>query len=172
MFSDFAISFKKQYLPSVVFDVFALLFAYFIPALSHLSGIPLYFAEPMRLVIILSIIFTRPANAYLLAISLPLFSYSVAAHPVFLKSLIMSVELLLNVFLLYLFSKYIKSLFSAALLSILMSKLFYYLLKYSLITFALLEGNLFSTPVGFQLVTLLVFSLLVFLFFKSGKNEK
>jgi len=53
-----------------------------------------------------------------------------------------------------------------------MSKLFYYLLKYSLITFALMEGNLFSTPVGFQLVTLLVFSLLVFLFFKSGKNEK
>lgn len=168
---DLSVSFRKQYLSALIFDIIALLFAYFIPALSHLSGLPLYYADPMRLVIILAIVITLPVNAYFLAFTLPLFSFIVSSHPVFLKSLIMSIELLFNIWMFYFLKKNINSILISAFLSIFVSKLLYYLLKYFLISFAFLKSELFSTPVIIQLISVLVFSLLIFAFVKPTPDD-
>lgn len=152
---------------SVIFDLHAIVLIYFIPTLSHLIGFPLYYAEPMRILLIIALVYTQKNNAYILALTLPIFSFVVSAHPVFLKSLLISVELMLNVYLFYLLVKHLKSTFPAILLSIVLSKIAYYALKFALISFFLIEGDLVSTPLLMQFVITLVLSLYIFVFYKK-----
>jgi len=78
---------------SLALDFIALAIIYFIPTLTHLFSFPLYYIEPMRIMVILAIAHTTKRNAYLLALTLPLFSLLVSGHPILYKSLLMSVEL-------------------------------------------------------------------------------
>jgi len=167
---NISVSAKNQIIKSLVFDVIAILFAYFIPALSHISGLPLYFAEPMRLVIILSLVLTTRQNAYLLAFTLPFFSFIVSGHPVFIKTLVMSMELVINVFLFFLFSKFIKNSFFPIFFSIILSKIVYYLVKYFFVSQSLIEGSIISTPIVAQFITLITFSFVIYVFLH--KKEK
>jgi hypothetical protein len=139
-------------------DAFAFLFVYFVPALSGLLGIPLYLVEPMRLALILSLLHTSRLNAYILALSLPIFSLVALNHPSVLKTLLMCAELCLNVWLFLFIARKTSNGFLAGLFSILASKLVYYLLKWALISLALLDTELFSTPLLPQLITTVIFS--------------
>jgi len=161
------ISLKNPWMGAALFDIPAILFAYFVPALSHLSGIPIYLAEPMRLVIIFALLFTVRQNVYFLAITLPFFSFIVSAHPVLFKSLIISAELVLNVWLFYLLNAKINKVFPAILISIFVSKLVYYLLKFSLISFAVISGSLINTPILIQIISMLAFSIIIFAFYRK-----
>ena len=143
------------------FVVFAIV--YFIPALTHIVGFPLYYFEPMRIMVILAIAHTTKKNAYLLAITLPLFSLMMSGHPVFYKSLLMSVELCLNVYLFYLISKKIHNLFFSMLISIILSKAIYYLVKFVLINISIVSLELVSTPLLIQLFVSLAISGYLFL---------
>lgn len=154
---------SKNLVKYSAFDLFAIAAIYLIPTFSHLLALPIYYIEPMRLILILSFVHTSKKNAYILAATLPLFSFVVSAHPVFLKTLLISGELLLNVWLFFFFSKTIKNKFGVILLSIGLSKLAYYLLKFGLLSLVLLEGSLISTPIIFQFITMLLFSTYVFL---------
>jgi len=146
--------------PSALIDLAALLLVYFTPALSHLLGFPLYLLEPMRLAVVLALAHTRPRNAWLLALTLPLFSFAVSAHPHFLKMLLITGELLLNVGLFFLLQKRTQMSMGLSLgLSILLSKAVYYLAKFALVSALLIEGSVISTPLWVQAITLTAFSL-------------
>ena len=146
--------------PGILIDLSALLLVYFTPALSHLLGFPLYLLEPMRIAVVLALVHTRPRNAWFLALTLPLFSYAVSAHPHFLKMLLITAELLFNVWLFFLLEKKLRGNRAVALgLSILLSKAAYYLLKFALVSSLLIEGSVISTPLWIQALTLLAFAL-------------
>jgi len=141
----------EQERKSLTLDFIALALIYFIPTLSHLVSFPLYYAEPMRIMVILAIAHTTKRNAYLLAFTLPLFSLMVSGHPVLFKSLLMSFELAVNVFLFYQISKKVENQFFSMLISIILSKTIYYVFKFVLISFTVLKLDLISTPLLIQL---------------------
>ncbi len=161
---------KPLIIKSVVINSAAILLIYFTPALSHLLNFPLYLIEPMRLMLILAMVHSNRSNAYLLAITLPLFSFAVSGHPVFFKMLLITTELTLNVWLFFLLSHKIKSIFTAMLLSVILSKIAYYSLKAGLISFAVIGPGLFSTPVLIQIITTLIFSTYTFLILGKKSN--
>ena len=154
---------SKEIIKGSVFDILAIGFIYLVPVLSHLFALPVYFIEPMRLMLILAIAHTSKKNAYILAATLPIFSYIVSAHPVFLKTLLISGELLLNVWLFFFISEKIKNKFGSMLLSVGLSKIAYYILKFALLSAVLLEGSLISTPLAIQAIMMIIFSGYIFL---------
>lgn len=149
---------KSETFRSVIISSFALLLIYFTPALSHLLNFPLYLIEPMRLMLIVAMVHSNKQNAYLLAITLPLFSFAVSGHPVFYKMLLISAELTLNVWLYFIFLRVFKNNFTAMLTGIVISKAVYYLVKAVLISLAVTGPGLFSTPIWIQVLTTLIFS--------------
>ena len=157
------IAFSKsgQTIKSILIDLLALTVIYFIPALVHLLSMPVYFIEPVRLMLVLSMVHSSKINTFFLALSLPIFSHLVSAHPVFLKTILISFELILFSFLFYEFLKKFKSVFFVMLVSILAGKLFYYFFKYLLISSGLLQSELISTPFYIQIIISVVFSLYV-----------
>lgn len=141
---------------TALLDIIALAFIYFTPAISHLLNFPLYLLEPMRIMLILSLAHTSRKNAYLIALSLPIFSFIISAHPSVLKSLLITGELFLNVWLFYYLSGKIRNIFGAAVVSILLSKIAYYAGKFLFISVGLLESELISTPIYLQVIVTVV----------------
>ena len=153
----------------IIFNLLALLFIYLVPAISHLLSFPVYYLEPMRIMLILAIVHTSRKNAYLIALTLPLFSMLISAHPALVKTSLITGELLLNVWLFFFFEK-MSNKTLAIFLSIIVSKIFYYLVKFILITSVLMSGDLISTPMYIQFLMLFVFSGYIFLMsFDRGK---
>ena len=142
-------------------DVIFLMLMYLIPTLSHLTSWPLYMCEPMRCVLLLNLlVLGNKKNAYLMAITLPLFSYFVGSHPVLVKSLIMTIELVMNIWLFDMFTRKVANCMLAMLLSILVSKALYYSLKYVSISFGLLNTDIVDTNIFIQLMVALIISML------------
>lgn len=158
-------------LRTILIDITALALIYFVPALSHMLALPIYLVEPMRIMLILAIAHTSKRNAYLLALTLPLFSFLVSGHPIFLKSLLISIELAVNVWLFFRLSKIIRNNFTAMAAAIIGSKLLYYLLKFALLSAALMQGGLVSAPVYLQMATTTVFSAYVFFVWRKAKKR-
>ena len=142
----------------ITYDLIALSVIYLIPTFSHVFNIPIYYMDPMRLMVFLVVVHTDRKNAYLIAATLPLVSFIASSHPVFIKSLTMSVELLLNVWLFYEFSSLFKNNFIPAALSIIVSKIVYYVVKYFLVSISLITTDIISTPFYFQIAVLLIIS--------------
>lgn len=154
---------SKEVFKGATLDLLAIGFVYLVPVMSHLFALPVYYIEPMRLMLILAIAHTSKKNAYILAATLPVFSFVVSAHPVFIKTLLISGELLLNVWLFFFISEKIKNKFGSMLLSVGLSKIAYYLLKFALLSAVLLEGSLVSTPLAIQAIMMIIFSGYIFL---------
>lgn len=139
-------------------DFSLLLFIYFLPALSHLAAFPIYYIDPMRIALVVALIHTSKRNAYIIGLTLPLFSFLISSHPQIMKSFLLSAELIMNLGLFFSIKDRIKNVFIALLLSIGLSKIVYYLLKFVFINFALLDDKLFSTPYYFQIIAAIVLS--------------
>ncbi len=169
-----SVKYFRKYTLTYLLDICALLFIYFIPTFSHLTNAPLYLFEPMRIFIILALLHSNKTNAYILAITLPIFSFTVASHPVFLKSIIMSVELALNVFLFNALLKKKINGFLSVFLSIAASKLAYYLLKFILVQSFLIQSDVVSTPIYIQIIVtvLLSFYGLAILMYKNHRSSE
>ena len=148
---------------NIVFDLLALLFIYLVPAISHLLSFPVYYLEPMRIMLILAIVHTTRKNAYLIAFTLPLFSLLISAHPSLIKTSLVTGELLLNVWLFFFISEKLSNKTLSIFLSIIASKLFYYLIKILLINSVLMDGDLISTPIYIQIIMLFVLSGYIYL---------
>ena len=148
---------------NIIFDMTALAVIYLVPALSHLLSFPVYYLEPMRIMLILAIVHTNRRNAYLIAITIPIFSLLVSSHPSIIKTSLITGELLINLWLFFFLSGKFSSKSLSLFLSIIASKLIYYLIKFFLVNTALMDGQLFSTPIYIQLVMLTVFSCYVYL---------
>ncbi len=157
---------NKSLLKSALFDFFAVLFIYFAPALSHFANFPLYYVDPMRFVLILAMVHTKKENAFIIAFTLPLFSFFVSSHPVFAKAGLIMMELSLNLVIFYYLTKKFNNVLFPVFLSIIASKIVYYLLKYFLIQNSVLQGELFSTPVLIQLAAAVLFSGYVYFLYK------
>jgi hypothetical protein len=141
----------------------ALLAIYLVPAVSHLLSFPVYYLEPMRIMLILAIVHTSRKNAYLIALTLPLFSMFISAHPSLVKTSLITGELLLNVWLFFLLSEKLSNKTLSIFLSIVVSKIFYYLVKFLLVTSALISGDLIATPIYIQIIMLFVLSGYIYL---------
>ena len=148
---------------NIVFDLLALLLIYLVPAISHLLSFPVYYLEPMRIMLILAIVHTTRKNAYLIAFTLPLFSLLISAHPSLIKTSLVTGELLLNVRLFFFLSEKLSNKSLSIFLSIVVSKLLYYFAKFLLINSVLMSGDLISTPIYIQLIMLFVFSGYIYL---------
>lgn len=158
---------SKQNIKNIILDIFALAFIYFVPTLSHLLSLPIYFIEPMRLMIILALVHSTKQNAYILALTLPLFSFLVSTHPVLPKMFLIAFELSLNVFLFFILVKKFKNLFLPIFISIVGSKLIYYIIKFGLIQFTILKSGLISTPIMIQAAMTILFSIYLISFYKK-----
>lgn len=144
---------------SMIFDLVGISFIYFLPAMSHLFALPLYYLDPMRLMLILAMVHTNRTNTIVLGITLPLVSFLITSHPVFLKAGIISMELAANIFLFYWLTRKNYHVLLSAAISIIGSKLFYYLIKDLCINFGLLDSPLITTPISFQLTITLLLSI-------------
>ncbi len=134
-------------------------------------GLSLYYIEPMRIMLVLALVHTNRANAYVIALTLPLFSFLVSAHPFFPKMVLITAELLFNVWFFYFIFNRTGKAFAAIISSIIISKAAYYALKFVLISIAILpSSNLVSTPVYIQVITTIVFSAYLALLFKKKEQ--
>jgi len=74
-------------------DVALLATLYLLPSFSHVTALPLYMFEPMRVAVLIALLFTNRTNAYFIAFTIPLASAMVTGHPVPFKALLMGIEL-------------------------------------------------------------------------------
>lgn len=146
----------------VLWDAVLIGVLYLVPTLSHISNIPLYRFEPMRCVLLLNLLITgNIKNSYVMAVTLPLFSFIVGGHPVFIKMILMAIELSVNIYIFELLSKRMKKrTVEVMFIAIIASKMLYYLLKYFVIIWGILDIPFIATDLFIQLVVSLILSLL------------
>lgn len=163
------VQFAKSKSRILFIDILVFAFILVIPAISHLVPFPLYLMEPMRVGLLIGYFLSRNVyNGLFLAITIPLFSTISTGHPLLLKSILISLELSVNMaFFYFLFFKLRWGLLSSILISIVSSKLVYYAIKYLFLEIGWLQGNLVSTGLQSQALALAAISLGIWLFFRS-----
>lgn len=141
--------------------------------MSHLLAFPLYYFDPMRFALVFAMLHTSKRNTFIIALTLPLFSFLISSHPSLIKSGLLTTELLLNVFLYFVLVHKYNSRVISLIFSIIISKVVYYLLKYILIETGILTDKLFSTPFYYQTITVFLISLyvLIFEFYMKKKDS-
>ena len=162
---------SSYFLRTILIDFLAITFIYFLPALSHLISLPLYLMEPMRLAVIFCLVHTNRKNAAIIAVTVPLFSLVVSSHPAIIKSVLITIELLINLFLFYFLIEKTNK-FISMFLSITLSKIVYYSAKFFLIQVNLIDGGLISTSLFIQWVVAIGLSLYTALIFKDQEELK
>jgi hypothetical protein len=155
---------------SIILDIAAIAFIYLVPTISHLLSFPLYYIEPMRIMVILAIIHTHRNNAYILALTLPLFSFALAAHPVLVKSMLIAIELVAMVAVFQMLHKRIHVL-AAIFLSIWISKLFYYIMKFAAISTIMPDESMIGIALHIQLIVSIIMSLYVFMVMRRSSTK-
>jgi hypothetical protein len=165
-------SFISAYFSKTLFiDFLAITFIYLLPALSHLTSLPLYVIEPMRLAVIFCLVHTNRKNAFVIALTIPLFSLVVSSHPVLIKSVLITIELMINLFLFYLLIERTNK-FISMFLSIILSKFVYYSAKFYLIQINLIYGDLISTSLITQWIVALGLSLYAAIIIKNRQEHE
>ncbi len=144
---------------TAIIDFILIAFIFFVPAISHLLSFPLYLIEPMRIVLIISMAHTTKRNSFLIAITLPIFSFITASHPSLVKSMLIAIELGINVWLFSLLYQRKFNLLFSSFVSIIVSKLIYYSLKFFAISALLIKSELISTPIYLQVILAIIFSI-------------
>ena len=160
----------KSNIKTYLIDFSLLLLIYFLPALSHLFAFPIYYLDPMRIALVVALIHTSKKNAFIIALTLPMFSFLISSHPQILKSFLLSAELIVNLSLFFFLKEKLKNVFTSLFISIIISKVIYYLLKFVLIYFVLLNDQLFSTPYYFQLISAIMLSSYIYLVNRSSSK--
>lgn len=159
----------RNALISLLLDIAAITFVFFVPALSHLTGLPLYLVEPMRIMVVLALLHSHQYNAWALALILPAFSFFVSGHPYPIKMVLITAELILNVAFFQLLMRKLPP-FVSMFTAIIGSKVIYYLFKYVVVSAGLLQIEMFATPIYIQLITALVFSGYAFMILKPANR--
>ena len=162
---------KSNYKTYLV-DFLLLSFIYFIPAISHMFAFPVYYLDPMRIALVFALIFTSKRNTFIIALTLPVFSFLISSHPQIIKAFLLSAELLINLTLFFLLNEKLRNTFASFLISVLISKIIYYLLKWVLISSGLLEDKLFSTPYYYQVISVIILSGILMVRFDLAKTKK
>lgn len=153
---------KQSLMRTALIDILLLTTACLVPAISHLTALPLYQFNPMLLFLVLGMVMVNDRkNAYLLAVLLPLVSMLIVGMPAPAKALCMGVEYLTVVSLFALLGSKMgsnkKGTFLAMLAAMLGGKVVFYALKAMLLT----PVVLISTPVMMQVLVMVAFAGLV-----------
>ena len=157
----------------ILIDILLLAALYLLPSFSHLTALPLYKLEPMRIALVVALLFTHRTNAYLIALTIPLASAWITGHPPPLKAVLMGIEFsILVATYAHLVRKDRMPVFVALAAGILLGKAVYYSMKYVALSAGWLGGSLITTPVQTQLIlglgTAVVFALVVH---KRGQSQ-
>lgn len=145
----------------------AMAVVYLAPVLAHMTGLPVYMLEPMRLMVILALAHGSRNIALILASTLPIFSFLVSGHPEFIKMVIITSELVLNVFLFFLLERKFRRVFPAALLSVVISKLLCYLTYWPVFSFQFMVREAEPLFLAVQIITTLIFSFYLMIILKK-----
>lgn len=138
---------------TILIDMALLALLYLLPSFSHVTALPLYMFEPMRVALLIALLFTNRSNAFFLAFTIPLASAMVTGHPVPFKAVMMGIELsILVAAYSYLVQRARVPAFAALTAAIVLSKLIYYTMKFAALKAGLLAGSLISTPPQTQLI--------------------
>ena len=78
----------------------------------------------------------------------------------FPKNILISVELVTNLFVFFILIKRINITFLSVFISIVVSKIIYYLIKYAIVLLGVLEMEIISTAIYIQFIVAIVLSLL------------
>ena len=156
---------------TLLIDFLSITFIYFLPALSHLTALPLYLIDPMRIAVLFCLIHTNRKNVFLIAVTIPIFSLIVSTHPAIFKSVLITIELLANLVLFYFFIEKLST-FLAMFLSIVLSKLIYYSGKYIFLQLEIIDGDLVSTSLIIQWAVALGLSLYAAIIFNNRQKPK
>jgi len=137
----------------LMIDVVLLTALFLLPSFSHLTALPLYKLEPMRIALIVALLFTHRKNAYLIAFTIPLASAWITGHPPPLKAVLMGIEfsVLVTGYTYLVRNDHIPAFFALA-AGILLGKSVYYSMKFMALSAGWLGGNLVTTPVRTQLL--------------------
>ena len=166
------LNYKSKTIGYLAKDILIIAFIYLLPALSHITSIPFYLFEPMRLALVFCIINTNRKNSLFIALTLPAISLLLSSHPVFAKSILISAELIINVLVFYFLSKRLKNIFIAMFMSILFAKIFYYSTKIILLSLGFIQGDLVSTPLWIQYIMMFLFSIYAVIALKNNSESK
>jgi len=155
---------RRIIVSSIISDMMIIISFAMLTVYSHLLPFPLYVIEPMRISVIIAAVYLKKPNLYFLAVVLPLISFFISGHPIFVKSLIMVMELNINVFLIGALKSKIKNSFLLVLSSIVMSKVIYYILKYILFMYVINENiEIGKERIIEQIVLMVILSLTYYL---------
>lgn len=161
---------NKRLIKTIVLDAVLIIATIVLPVISHVIPIPLYLIEPMRIMVLGSFLLRNKNNSLFLAIILPVISFLFIGHPVFVKAIIISLELILNVYLFEFFMRKSNA-FISAFFSILISKTIYYFVKYLFISLGVLKMSVISTSLTIQLFTTVAISLVLYFLLSNGIND-
>jgi hypothetical protein len=162
---------SAQVFRTLLIDLLALGFIFLTPAMSHLTGIPVYFIEPMRIMLVIALLFSNRYNAFALAVLLPVFSFLISGHPAPVKMLIISAELLLNAWLFTWLVRSWKQPFLSMLSSILISKIFCYAMYWVVFTRAFMVLESQTIFLITQLIVALTLSLFTAIVMTKQKHQ-
>ncbi len=141
---------------TLITDVLVLFSFYATIIFAHILPFPLYKLDPMKILVLGTVIYSSRNNAMFMAAILHVLSFFSTGHPVFPKFLIMSSELAIFAWVLGTLqsSRIAKPL--GFLSAIFVSKLFYYLIKGGAISLGFLDQNLLSTSIATQMQALAI----------------
>ena len=150
----------KNIIQLAAIDILLVAISCMLPVLAHSTSFPLYFFDPMRIVVLAGLLWgASRKNAFLLAVAVPLLTFWVTGHPMLPKGLLIAAELTVNLLLFVWLGRRIRQVFFCMLLSILLSKAVYYLLKWALISTLLPAQPLVGASLGVQLAVAVAISL-------------
>lgn len=109
--------------------------------IGHKFDCPVYFFEPIRLLVTLSIFILNKRVTLLYAFILPIFSFLIFGHPVFFKMMIMILEMEITVLVFLFFKSKNIPLWLSMLITINIGKLFYYIIQFFFISNNLLDAE-------------------------------
>jgi hypothetical protein len=89
-------------------------------------------------------------------------------HPIFIKAILISLELVINIIILLVCLHQKWNFFISLVCSIIISKVCYYFMKYCAISFGLIDTELFSTGILLQIGTVFIISFFLFLLFRKS----
>lgn len=152
---------QETYYKPLIVSLISFIIIYLTPILSHILPIPVSLFEPMRIVLLAGYFYARNKHSsFIIALTLPVFSFWITGHPLVIKSLIISIELIVNLHILVALLKNSKiPLFVAISVSIILSKIIYYFMKAIFNYLNIITGPIITTPLIYQLLAVILITI-------------
>ena len=140
----------------VLVDAMVLLSFYMTIVFAHVLPFPLYQLDPMKILVLVTVMYSTRWNSVTIAAVLPVLSFLSTGHPIFPKFLIMSMELMIFSWVMSFLIQKQSGAVMTFISAILVSKLAYYAIKAGAIGFGVLNQQLVSTELWVQLQAIIL----------------